>query len=158
MAISVSFKIFRIKLDAVFFEKESQFLGECHLAVMFFLRFDITPDIVPPACADGECRVTLLPGKSRAMIASSPHRGSLFQFAQEILDCVICVEADEKMDMVIHAPDGSSLAAQPLDGSAKVCVERPAPAGMDEGLAVLCAENEVVMERKVCGAHRKARL
>jgi hypothetical protein len=29
---------------------------------------------------------------------------------------------------------------------------------MDEGLAVLCAENEVVMERKVCGAHRKARL
>ena len=44
---SASFQIFRILFNSVFLRKEPQFFDECHLSVMFFLRFDVTPDVIP---------------------------------------------------------------------------------------------------------------
>jgi hypothetical protein len=60
---------------------------------------------------------------------------------------VIRVETDKKMDVISHAPDGSRFAPQSSECSAKVAMEIAAPAGVDEGFAVLGAEDEVIIER-----------
>jgi len=73
-------------------------------------------------------------------------------------DLVVGVKTDQKMNVVFHTADRPSRAAQPSDSSTQVLMERSAPLGLDQGLAALGAENEVVMERKVGGSHKMQRL
>jgi len=56
--------------------------------VVFLLGFDISPDTVDEARADGECRVTVLPREVPAMVAIGPHGRCFLEFAQEAGDVV----------------------------------------------------------------------
>ncbi len=71
---------------------------------------------------------------------------------------MICVKTDEKMDVISDASGGSRFAPQPSNRATEIFVENPAPAGVDKGFAVLGAEDEVIMEREVSGAHRRWRV
>jgi len=130
-------------------QKNAQLIDESPLSMVFRLGFDVTPDSVLMAGADGECRITLLPCKMWAMLTRCPNRRGLLQLAQEVLYSVIGVETDKEMHVVFHAADGSGLGTQPAHGSSQVLVKMRAPSGAYEGMAFLRAENEVVVKRDV---------
>jgi len=144
-------QIFRIVFDAMSLEEEAKFVDEGYGLMVLVLGFDVVPDFVAEAGADGEGCIALLPCEFRAMMAGGPDGGGLFEFAHEVLDAVVCVEADEEVDVVLDAADGADGAAKAADGSAEVLVESAAPAGVDEGLALIGAEDYVVVEGYVGG-------
>jgi hypothetical protein len=114
--------------------------------VVFFLGFNISPDTVDEARADGKCRVTLLPRKVPAMMAIGPYRRGLLEFAQEAGDVVGGVKADEKMNVIFRAADGSCGSAQAADGAAEIFVKVRPPSGVDKTETVFGAEYEVIVE------------
>ena len=62
-------------------------------------------------------------------------------------------QADEQMQMVIHAADSFRISAEIAHDAAKIGVQPFAPRGDDEWATFFRAKDDVIMEREVCGWH-----
>lgn len=62
-------------------------------------------------------------------------------------------QTHEQMNVIVHASDCVSDAVHAPDDTAEICVNKGAVFVIEQGLAVLGAENEVVMEREMRGRH-----
>jgi len=54
------------------------------------------------------------------------------------------------MDMIGHAADALGNSIRRSDDSAKICVQIPAPCGLDERVVIFRSENDVIMQAQVC--------
>ncbi len=59
------------------------------------------------------------------------------------------VELNEKVHVIVAAADGETLAAESIDRSTQVFVERPTPRRAHEWFAIFRGKDEVVIEAEV---------
>ena len=139
----------------VLFQKLAEFLFECALAMMLFLRGDILSYRLHHAGADCEDRLTLLPLKLLLVVSRRPHRRRLLEFAHKIGEAKCGLKPDDGVDMIRDSADLERHASKSADGAAQVFVEAGAPIDLDEGAALFGGADPMVMQAVISGTHAR---
>jgi len=96
--------------------------------MVFFLSRDVLPDRISGRCANGESRITVLPGEtSQTNIFMDPNRRRLFQFTHHVREAMGRSQAEEKMNVVAYSTHALGKSVQAAKSTAKVIVQARAP-------------------------------
>jgi hypothetical protein len=103
-----------------------------------------------PAC--GKNGITILPAKGGLKMFRRPDGRGFFEFPHQIGRRNRGSQAEQQMNVVLHAADGFRHPAQPAHRAAEIFVEPRPPFGADERPPFLGAENNVMVQAVKGGA------
>src|SRR3990170_3722831 len=120
------------------------------------LAADVFPDAFHLRRAHGKCRITVLPSECRAIRLrfAQPFGRVCLNGAESIGDRNLRWNDGENMDVVGCAVDFNARALNVADDSADVLVEFVLDRRADEWLAVLRAEDDVVVQLGISSGHK----
>ncbi len=155
-ASRTSIQVSRIVLHPGTIKHFDQLLSEHSLAMMFFLVFDVSPNLGDGRWAERKDGVPVLPLKGLATnLLMDPSAGRSFQLPHEVSNAMRGLESDEQVDVIFNAADRKRDAGELTNDSTQVSVHPISPIDLDPGLAVLGGEGDVVaqaVERRHGGA------
>jgi len=136
------------------FQEPEVFLLKRRGAVVLLLTEDVRPDFYDMGGADGESPIAFLPVEpGQAEFAVNPWRGVAFYFAHDVREAMGGAQSGEDVDVVRGAADRVRHAIHAPEDATEIAVNTRELFRREVGRAVFGAEDEMVVEREVCGWH-----
>lgn len=146
----------RIEFDIVFLQQRDQLFLEGLSPVVRFLSPNVRAYRALLRFADGERRVTGLPGEIRteAFLVVNPLRGTSLHVPHQLRNRDVRLEAEQDVDVVRHAVQGQEPSLLPADDPLDVGVKLRAQLWIDERSPRFGAEDHVIQEPGEGSSHR----
>jgi hypothetical protein len=148
-------QILQIGLDPMLFQEQQEFILKRYFAMMAFLILDILDHRVQRRLADRKRGIATLPLEEAIPLLMPPMRRVRFDIANDVGDGMLGRISQNDMEMIGHASNRMNEAFSLLQNASEVREKVSFPGILDQGFAILGAEDDVSDKLGVCSTHRR---